>query len=92
MTFSSSVNWRQSFKKAEIFPLSVVGKHVAFLKSLSSSLWAVPLSQAVITECIVMIRKSVLRLECDRKLVYVMNTLSHLFPVLGADYCMWGSL
>lgn len=53
---------------------------------MSSSLWAVPWPDAMNFECIVMIRKSVLKLECNQKLAYVMNTFlrniqSHLFPV-----------
>lgn len=67
-----------------MFPLIVV----AFPQNLSFSLWLFLHPEAIITECIVIIRKSVLQLECQRKLVYVMNALSHLFPVLEADHFM----
>lgn len=53
------------------------------LNILSSSLWAVPLVIAVITECIVVIRKSVLRLECHRKLAHMMNTEEHSEPLVS---------
>lgn len=50
--------------------------------------------KAVAAECIVMIRKSVLWLECLRKLAYVMNalqknTVKHSFPVLETDHYEW---
>lgn len=80
--------------KTEMLTLNEVGKQVVYKCSSSSCLWVVSLFQAVITECIVMIRKSVLQLECHRKVAYVMTTLqenavSHSFPVLEADPSMW---
>lgn len=55
---------------------------------------SVPLSQTIITERIVMIRKYVVQLECQRKLAYVMNFMHEsplrlTFPGVEAHYCMW---
>lgn len=92
---SCAVDGSDSFQKAETFPVIVLGKQVIGKKSIFTiefvCLWAVP--QAVISECIVIIRKSVLQLECHRKLAYVMNALQNTlrlsFPELEAVHCMW---
>lgn len=76
------------FKKAEIDPFSVVASFFFFFVEFATSLWAVPLFQAI-TECIVIVRKSVLRLECHRKLAYVMNTLQKWRTLRATCFECW---